>query len=100
MPYNLTVETEPEAKVARLTLTDDAGVQKGANLVRMAEHPLSLWEGLFDTRRHVDRYAESMLDDEDQEITDERILFGVDRNGLQAEMDRLVAGARKEVLDE
>ena len=79
MPYNLTVETEPEAKVARLTLTDDAGVQKGANLVRMAEHPLSLWEGLFDTRRHVDRFAFSTRDDEDQEITDERILSKLGR---------------------
>ena len=56
--FILHVGTDPDAGVVRLRLTDEHGNrQLGANQVRLAEHRASQWQGLFDTRAYVDRYA-------------------------------------------
>ncbi len=74
MPYELIVTPEPEDKAVRLNLNDPDGTHKGNNVVLMREHRLSLWEGLFDTRRYVNRYAGQMRDEDDMIIEEDRIL--------------------------
>jgi hypothetical protein len=54
-------------RVITLRLTDEAGQHLGAQQVRLSEHPVSLWEGLFDTRRHVERYEGSLMLDSGSE---------------------------------
>jgi hypothetical protein len=55
--FVLDVHTEPEEHRATLRLQDGAGVHLEAQEVRLADHKPSLWEGVFDTREHVERYA-------------------------------------------
>ncbi len=60
MQYELIVETFQDQNVVKLRLEDDFGQFKAANEVNLASDKSALWEGLFDTRRHVDRYEGSM----------------------------------------
>ncbi len=59
--YQLIVETDEEDNVARFRLLDKNGVQKGDRQVKLPEHGLSFWEGLFDTRRYMDQYAGNLI---------------------------------------
>src|SRR5436305_6760232 len=58
--FALDVDTDPDAGVVRLRLTDEHGRQLGAHQVRLAEHKAAQWQGLFDTRSFVQTYANSM----------------------------------------
>ena len=51
------VETDPQGHIARFRLIDEHGRHLGANRVQLRDHPASMWEGLLDTRAHVQRYA-------------------------------------------
>jgi tetratricopeptide (TPR) repeat protein len=57
--FVLDVDTDPDAGVVRLRLSDEQG-QLGANQVILAEHGAALWQGLFDTRGFVRTYANSV----------------------------------------
>ena len=57
--FHLDVTTEPDDAVVRLRLRDDDGRHLASHIVRLADHSPALWEGLFDTRAHVARYAGS-----------------------------------------
>jgi hypothetical protein len=59
--YELHVETDPDRKVARFKLFHSDGRIAGANEVELPEHSSALWEGLFDTRRYIERYDGSMI---------------------------------------
>src|SRR5262245_7986694 len=73
--FVLDVETDPQALAADLRLTDEHSRQLGAHQVRLADHPPSLWEGLFDTREHVQRYAGALqLDGQTQPATADQLL--------------------------
>ncbi|MCP4495115.1 MAG: hypothetical protein GY820_48610, partial [Gammaproteobacteria bacterium] len=55
--FHLDLTTEPDDAIVRLRLRDDDGRHLAGHAVRLADHSPALWEGLFDTRAHVDRYA-------------------------------------------
>ncbi|MCP4351866.1 MAG: CHAT domain-containing protein [Desulfobacterales bacterium] len=74
MQYELIIKTEPEERLARLRLLDNNGVQAGSNTVRLSEHSPAMWEGLFDTRRYVERYQKNLMDKEGRTATDDEIL--------------------------
>lgn len=57
--FKLFVDPDASAESVRFRLLDADGVQVGAHRVVSAEHAASFWEGLFDTRMHVARYAGS-----------------------------------------
>jgi tetratricopeptide (TPR) repeat protein len=59
MQYQLIVETFQEQNTVKLRLLDDNGQFRAANEIRLSDHRPSLWEGLFDTRRHLQRYEGS-----------------------------------------
>jgi tetratricopeptide (TPR) repeat protein len=61
MPYELVVETTPDQHTAKFRLLDAHGVQQGSHQVTLDPAQAALWEGLFDTRRHVGRYEGSLL---------------------------------------
>ena len=56
--FALDVDTDPAAGVVRLRLTDAHERLLGANQVRLADHGAAQWEGVFDTRAFVERYAQ------------------------------------------
>jgi len=53
----LQLDTDPAQGLVRLRLLDDHERQLGDHQVRLSDHSPSIWQGLFDTRRHVQRYA-------------------------------------------
>jgi hypothetical protein len=59
--FTLDVGTDPAAGMVRLRLNDRTG-QVGANQVEVRQHSPALWQGLFDTRAYVRRYAEKGKD--------------------------------------
>jgi tetratricopeptide (TPR) repeat protein len=63
LEYELSVEPDEKTRLIRLRLTDQDGVHCGSHQVVLAEHSIRLWEGLFDTRRYVERYTGSLLRD-------------------------------------
>jgi len=67
MLYELIVETDLDQMIARFRLNDEHGEQLGANQVLLTEHSRFLWEGLFDTRRYVERYEGILLWEEQTE---------------------------------
>jgi tetratricopeptide (TPR) repeat protein len=54
--FELEVETEAAAGLVRFRLRDGDGRQLGAHQVRFEGSSGALWEGVFDTRAHVERY--------------------------------------------
>ena len=58
--FELRLETQPAKRTARLTLTAE-GRQLPTHEVRLDDHRPALWEGLFDTRSYVGRYAGSTV---------------------------------------
>jgi tetratricopeptide (TPR) repeat protein len=75
MPHELIVETITDQYTIKFRLSDEHGVQKASHEVRLTDHHAALWEGLFDTRRHVDRYEGSLLwEDASEPETADRIL--------------------------
>lgn len=61
MLFTLNVETDAAAEIARFKLQDEHGRHLAANEVKLGDHGAAKWEGLFDTRRHVDRYAHDLI---------------------------------------
>lgn len=55
--FDLHVSTDATALTADLRLCDAAGNQLAWRQIRLTDHPASRWEGLFDLRRYVRRYA-------------------------------------------
>lgn len=78
--FNLRIETDTEQKVARLKLSRADGTHLGSNEIRLPEHSSALWEGLFDTRRYVERYEGTMIFDDQTEPATARMLL--ERLGL------------------
>jgi len=75
MQYELIVETIAEQKAVRLRLLNEHGVFQAANELNLADHRAALWEGLFDTRSHVDRYEGSLKwEGAEQPESDKQIL--------------------------
>jgi tetratricopeptide (TPR) repeat protein len=73
--FVLDLETNPQARLASLRLTDQHGRHLGANQVKLADQAPSLLEAAFDTRAHVERYAGNLrLDDSAQPATAEQLL--------------------------
>lgn len=78
--FRLIVETDAANHRAEFRLVDEGGAQLGYQAVALPDHGLSYWEGLFDTRRYVDRYAgNTRWEGSDHTATKEEIL---DRLGL------------------
>ena len=63
MPDQLIIETDPKKRLTRLRLLDENGVQLGFNEVQLQEPAQAKWEGVFDTRRYVGRYQDSLRPD-------------------------------------
>ena len=78
--FELRIETDAERKSARLKLSAADGRHLGANEIRLPEHSSALWEGLFDTRRYVERYEGTLLFDDRPEPATARTLL--ERLGL------------------
>lgn len=78
--FRLIVETDARNHRAEFRLLDESGAQLGYQAVSLPDHGLSYWEGLFDTRRYVDRYAgNTQWEGSDHPATKEEIL---DRLGV------------------
>jgi len=54
--FELEITTEASSGLVRFQLRDSAGRHRGAHQVRLDPASGALWEGLFDTRAHVERY--------------------------------------------
>lgn len=99
--YVLDVEiVGPERAVLRLSAP--ARGRALAREVRLPDHPASLWEGLFDTRGYLDRYADSLRTDKgivgEAELF-ERIGVFLGRDVLGPElMRRLASGLHRRHL--
>jgi tetratricopeptide (TPR) repeat protein len=78
--FELRIETGTERKVARLKLFRADGSHLGSNEISLPEHSSALWEGLFDTRRYVERYEGTMIFDDQPEPATARTLL--ERLGL------------------
>ena len=74
--FELRIETDTEQKTARLKLFGADGSHVGSNEIRLPEHSSALWEGLFDTRRFIERYEGGMIFD-DQSAATVRMLLGI-----------------------
>ena len=79
--YELRVQTDPDQKVVRLKLfhSDGGLVENGSTEIIQAEHSPALWEGLFDTRRYIERYEGAMIfDGQTEPATAEQLLGRLD----------------------
>lgn len=75
MQHELIVETKTDQHTVKFRLLDEHGVQQASHEITLTDHGAALWEGLFDTRRHVDRYEGSLLwEDATEPETAEHIL--------------------------
>ncbi|MGA1867756.1 MAG: CHAT domain-containing protein [bacterium] len=74
MHFELYLDTNPADKTARLKLKDKHGRQVGNQQIRLKDEDAASWEGLFDTRRHVQRYEGSCRYEPDKTATAEDIL--------------------------
>jgi hypothetical protein len=75
MLFELIVVTDAERKIVRLRLQNEQGQHLAANEVRLGDHSPLMWEGLFDTRRHVGRDEGSLLPQgQDRPTTAEQLL--------------------------
>jgi len=61
MLLQLIVEADEVRNPVRFRLLDEHGVQLVSRQVLLDDHDLSHWEGLFDTRRYVDRLEGNLL---------------------------------------
>ena len=61
--YILNVDTDIDAGAIRLQLQDGDGVQLAAQQLLLSDLSAATWEGLFDTRRYVQRYASAKQSD-------------------------------------
>ena len=61
MQYELYVETRPEQPLVTFRLLNEAGDYKGSHEIAVTPERAAAWEGIFDTRRHVERYEEQLL---------------------------------------
>jgi tetratricopeptide (TPR) repeat protein len=61
MLFELNVDADAAQKVVRLKLKHEDGRHLAANEVKLADHRPVLWEGIFDTRRHVTRDARHLI---------------------------------------
>ena len=59
--FELHIETDSEQQLARLKLFGTDGNYLAANEIHLPAHSTALWEGLFDTRRYVERYQGTLL---------------------------------------
>jgi hypothetical protein len=57
MHYVLIVDTDQDQKLAAFRLYNEHGQQLAFHQIKLSEHSPALWEGLFDTRRYIKRYA-------------------------------------------
>lgn len=55
--FDFHLKTDAAALTAELRFYDSAGNQLDWRQIRLADYPASRWEGLFDLRRYVRRYA-------------------------------------------
>ncbi|MGA1411214.1 MAG: CHAT domain-containing protein, partial [Prochlorotrichaceae cyanobacterium] len=58
--YALNVDTDVTTGVIRFRLEDEQGVHLAARQVQLSDLTTATWEGLFDTRQYVQRYAGSV----------------------------------------
>ena len=98
--YKLRVETDAEQSLARFKLFHGDDRLLGSNEIRLPEHSSALWEGLFDTRRYIERYEGAMVFNGQTEPATAQMLL--DRLGsflgekvLGAEIVRSLAGQRR-----
>jgi hypothetical protein len=59
--FELVVETQEHDHLIRFRLNDAHGSHLAAAQVQIGEADLALWQGVFDTRTYVGRYAGSLL---------------------------------------
>jgi hypothetical protein len=59
--YELQVQTDAAQKVARFKLFHADGRHLASNEITLPDHSSALWEGLFDTRRYIERYEHAIL---------------------------------------
>jgi CHAT domain len=59
--FVLDVDTNAAQRAATLRLSDGQGRHRASHEVRLADHPASTWEGVFDTRRYVRRHAGNIV---------------------------------------
>ncbi len=101
--FELRIETDTEQKTARLKLFGADGSHVGSNEIRLPEHSSALWEGLFDTRRYIERYEGGMIfDDQSAPATArmllERLGLFLGETVLGEEIVRALAGPERRVL--
>lgn len=73
--FTLDITTNPAQEWAELKLYDGDQRFLASNQVRLPDHPASQWEGLFDTRAHVERFANNVLfENSDKPATQQDLL--------------------------
>jgi hypothetical protein len=101
--FELQIETDAQQKVARLKLHRADGAHVGSNEIHLPEHSSALWEGLFDTRRYVERYEGAMIFDDQTEpataeVLLERLGLFLGEKVLGEKIMRALAGPQRRVL--
>jgi len=75
MLYQLHIETDTDPQQIRFRLCDADGIQLAAQQTPLPQENPALWEGLFDTRRYVERYQGSVIwEDQTEPATAEQVL--------------------------
>lgn len=73
--FVLDVDSLPEHRAIGLRLSDEHGRHLGASQVRLDDHPAALWEGLFDARGYLRRFAGALrVDGKSEPATAEELL--------------------------
>ena len=72
--FVLDIETHPAANRATLRLRDQQGQHLAAQQVRIGDDHAFEWVGLFNTREHVERYADKLLPDKSQTLSAEGLI--------------------------
>jgi len=73
--FTLNITTNPTQQRADFKLYDGHQRFLASHQVRLPDHPASQWEGLFDTRAHVERFANNVLfENSDKPATQQDLL--------------------------
>jgi tetratricopeptide (TPR) repeat protein len=76
--FDLIVETGERDNVVRFRLHDAHGAHLAGAQVKLSDHSLLDWQGVFDTRNYVERYARHLRrPGRTKPVTDEELLAGI-----------------------
>ncbi|MEN8220120.1 MAG: hypothetical protein ABFS56_27975 [Pseudomonadota bacterium] len=72
--FVLDIETHPTKNQATLRLRDQQGQHLAAQQVKIENEHWFEWVGLFNTREHVKRYANRLLPDKQQTLSEDELI--------------------------